>query len=70
MDKQKQYDCLVEISAHARLLLAHSDDNIVLYDSMRIYPYTIHSIEALGFSKDKFEADVINRYLELNNSLK
>jgi hypothetical protein len=70
MDKQKEYESLVEISAHARLLMAHSDNMDILYSAERIEPHTLHCIGSLGYSKDKFKQDVIARYLELNNSLK
>jgi hypothetical protein len=65
MDKQKQYDSLVEIVARARLLAANSDNGVVIKLSESIKLSGTGSVLALGYSDVKFNSDSVKRYKEL-----
>ncbi|KMP65152.1 MULTISPECIES: hypothetical protein [Bacillus cereus group] len=66
MNREQQYNTLVEIVANVRLLLAHGDTNDY---AEKIKADTENLAVSLGYSKDKFYNDAIKRYMELNKSL-
>ncbi|MCM0006208.1 MULTISPECIES: hypothetical protein [Bacillus cereus group] len=66
MNREQQYNTLVEIVANVRLLLAHGDTNDY---AEKIKADTENLAVTLGYSKDKFYNDAIKRYMELNKSL-
>lgn len=66
MNREQQYNALVEIVANVRLLLAHGDTNDY---AEKIKADTENLAVSLGYSKDKFYNDAIKRYMELNKSL-
>jgi hypothetical protein len=65
MNRQKQYEILVEIVAQARLLSATSDNDEVSLNTHKIKPYGVNAAVALGYSDVKFKSDSIKRYQEL-----
>ncbi|MGH0831282.1 hypothetical protein ACQVTX_23690 [Bacillus pretiosus] len=66
MNREQQYNTLVEIVANVRLLLAHGDTNDY---AEKIKEDTENLAVSLGYSKEKFYNDAIKRYMELNKSL-
>ncbi|MCC3687429.1 hypothetical protein LLR47_19695 [Bacillus cereus] len=66
MNREQQYNTLVEIVANVRLLLAHGDTNDY---AEKIKADTESLAVSLGYSKEKLYNDAIKRYMELNKSL-
>lgn len=62
MERQKQYQSLVEIMAQARLLATLSDSDVVVSSMENIKIHTANSAVDLGFSDAKFNSDSIVRY--------
>ena len=63
MNKQRQYQALVEINAHSRLISAMSTEiGEEVYNMRNV---TGKLVEKLGYKEGKFQKDSIARYLEL-----
>jgi hypothetical protein len=64
MEREKQYQLLLEIVAKARILSANSDEDTVLDSVERIKNYGIISAVSLGYSEAKFKSDSLKLYKE------
>lgn len=65
MTIHEQYNALIEVAAHARLLAAQSEDKEVVSNMKNVKYNAVLSAINLGFSDAKFESDSMVRYKEL-----
>lgn len=70
MNREQQYDALIEIVANAKLMLVYSEDAIIDSYATTVKSNARRTIVSLGYSEKEFDKDVVRRYSQLDKELK
>jgi len=70
MNRENQYEMLVEINARVRVLAALSNNEEVVKGTHQIKEVNNESITSLGYSDATFNSDSIKRYSQLVAGIK
>ncbi|WP_151035782.1 hypothetical protein [Bacillus wiedmannii] len=70
MNREQQYDAIVEIVANAKLMLVYSDETVIDSYANTVKSNARRTIVSLGHSEKEFDKDVARRYNQLGQALK